>query len=529
MARDSLLSPRAEAALVLVLSSAWPVLSFMEAGRGEGLNYPRLGIYFFVLVAIQTATFGIFHLILRRTQWTRALYLSSFAIIYFCAFYSVTDGVRQLLVPLGISGGLLASYVLIFLAAGAVAWLLLKFRVVRVWALVFLGGAVGASIAATALQMNKEMRASSTSAKADAEGAVIAEKRNLYHLVTDMYPRQDNLLKYFGWDNEPFLQALGERGFFVARESFANYPFTDLSVAAVLEMDYPTTPEAPATLNRSRARQIHGGANRLVRTLKANGYAYVYVDNGFTEEFKCGAGVNQCIEGESWLRQQDIVFWTKTPMPVLVDLVAPDVLRKRKQPASQQVGLEQVIESLPFQVSPPYYLFAHVEMPHPPFKYDENCQFRPESDFETWLQLLKDKDKIRRLVPIQLKCGNRLLLQLIDRIYETDRDPVIFIHGDHGTALQNQFREGENPGYTRVEQLHEWSEDQRVERMAIFNAVRLPERCRGALYPSISPVNVMRVALACLERKPAALLPDRRFLSLYAEDADGRWPAIEWE
>ena len=41
---------------------------------------------------------------------------------------------------------------------------------------------------------------------------------------------------------------------------------------------------------------------------------------------------------------------------------------------------------------------------------------------------------------------------------------------------------------------------QNLETTSILNAILVPERCRGALYPSVTPVNTFRVILdGCIE------------------------------
>ena len=50
-------------------------------------------------------------------------------------------------------------------------------------------------------------------------------------MILDGYTRDDVLDEVYGFDNEPFLAGLEDRGFYVARDSYANYPATYLSLA----------------------------------------------------------------------------------------------------------------------------------------------------------------------------------------------------------------------------------------------------------------------------------------------------------
>ena len=89
-----------------------------------------------------------------------------------------------------------------------------------------------------------------------------------------------------------------------------------------------------------------------------------------------------------------------------------------------------------------------------------------------------------------LQCANRELTELVDRILAKDPDAVILIQGDHGTAFLMDWKLP----------LKDWSAEGNAERLAALNAMRLPKRCDGMLYPTMSLVNSFRAVFACLER-----------------------------
>ncbi|MCZ6529468.1 MAG: hypothetical protein O6949_03930 [Chloroflexi bacterium] len=60
----------------------------------------------------------------------------------------------------------------------------------------------------------------------------------IYYIVVDGYARQDTLQAVYELDNEPFLQALEEWGFYVARGARSNYAQTSLALASALNVDY---------------------------------------------------------------------------------------------------------------------------------------------------------------------------------------------------------------------------------------------------------------------------------------------------
>jgi len=54
----------------------------------------------------------------------------------------------------------------------------------------------------------------------------------------DAYAREDTLRELYDLDNRDFLDALEQRGFFVADRGRSNYPQTRYSIASSLNMSY---------------------------------------------------------------------------------------------------------------------------------------------------------------------------------------------------------------------------------------------------------------------------------------------------
>ena len=77
------------------------------------------------------------------------------------------------------------------------------------------------------------------------------------------------------------------------------------------------------------------------------------------------------------------------------------------------------------------------------------------------------------------------------------------LQGDHGPGSELEWSgvEGTN--------MH--------ERLSILNALRVPDDMREQLYPSITPVNVLRLVMAQLLDADVELLPDRSYYSSWPE------------
>ncbi len=529
--KSPLIGGRYEAAWIALFVCAWPIFAFIQENLDEGLESGRIVVYFPILLVVFFATAYTIHFATGRRDFVRSAYLAGLSGGYMFFFEDLKAPILDLLAVFGFGRGIMAVYALSVLLLWAAGWRLLRFKAARVWMFALAGVALLLSVVGSGQQLYVVVSGlhAAIPEVADKEPAKLGKRNNIYFIVTDMYARQDTLKKHFGLDNEPFLEALTEKGFFVPRKSYANFPITGPSVATMFQMDYISTPENLVRMGKYDLRYIIRGDSNFVRTVKGYGYSYIYLNNGFMDLTRCTDAVDQCIAVEGLVHRQDMIFWEQTPLPVLVGLAFPKVYRPEMQTAVNMAGLDEMMAQFPFRARKPYFLYAHIEAPHPPFLYEEGCRYRPEGMAEKWRDLVKDKDNLKRLYRLMIKCTNPKILAFIDKIYQHDDDPIIIITGDHGTATQDQYIHDGGPNINTLEQLAAWTENQREERMAIFQAYRLPERCRNMVYDTITPVNALRVALSCIEEKPRKLLKDRIFLCLY-DRANYDWyiNPIEW-
>ena len=65
-----------------------------------------------------------------------------------------------------------------------------------------------------------------------------AGRPDVYYIVFDRYAGETTLRRFYNYDNTPFLEALEERGFSVAHDSWANYFKTSPSMFSTLTMEH---------------------------------------------------------------------------------------------------------------------------------------------------------------------------------------------------------------------------------------------------------------------------------------------------
>jgi len=102
----------------------------------------------------------------------------------------------------------------------------------------------------------------------------VSRRPDVYYLVFDRYANQETLREFFDYQNDAFLSELEARGFTVARDSWANYGKTSLSLVSSLDLDYLDAAELTAA-NPSTFGPIHAalrGHLAVPATLTGLGY-----------------------------------------------------------------------------------------------------------------------------------------------------------------------------------------------------------------------------------------------------------------
>ncbi len=99
----------------------------------------------------------------------------------------------------------------------------------------------------------------------------MAPGESVYVLLLDGYPRADTLLGDFGYDNQPFLDALTARGFVIDPESESLYHWTPLAIAHLLGAEVEPSEREPTADGYRRNRDRINSAP-LPDLWRAEGY-----------------------------------------------------------------------------------------------------------------------------------------------------------------------------------------------------------------------------------------------------------------
>ena len=288
----------------------------------------------------------------------------------------------------------------------------------------------------TAMRTETPLRSAPTAAAA-------ANAPDVYVILLDGYARADVLADRFGYDDEPFLDALRTDGFHVSPASHSNYLITNLSLSSFLNYrqlaDIPALQslihDPSATEGPPVHRAISGAA--VLDDFRALGYETVGISSGFEQPAVRGADT---FVDEGQLNEFEIQLLRASIVPPLLTAIAPDAFS-----GNQRQRIEAVfgtVERLAADPSPrPRFVFAHVPSPHGPWVSQADGSPREVTSLETWYfdtpetTGMSRDEVIRGYVGESAWLGTRTRAAVESIIRTSARPPVILVVSDHGSSL----------------------------------------------------------------------------------------------
>jgi hypothetical protein len=323
---------------------------------------------------------------------------------------------------------------------------------------------------------------------------------DIYLIVVDEYPRADVLQKTFQYDNSPFLNELTRLGFRVIPCSQSNYRWTIQALYAMLNLEYaPPDPNdkfayTNQTITNKLSKDIKNGF--LVNSLRGKGYQLVAFETGYAFTELDDADVFMSSNRGETFSPFEIGLIDTTILSAVDDLsvrvfaTAPDSSKPspripRSDPRYyyniKMEGFNNLDKSL--ALPGPKFVFAHLLGSHFPIALDKNGNFKYTKGMPTsgYLGQLEYTNK-------------RLLASLEELIRTSSRPPIVLLLSDHGLKYDDFDSTGE---YT----------DSLLNFAAIYGSADLI----GAMYDSITPVNIMRLTAAHLGIGTYSLLEDHSY------------------
>lgn len=332
-----------------------------------------------------------------------------------------------------------------------------------------------------------------------APNAAGGERPDIYYIVFDRYGGRDALKEQFGFDNTPFLNQLRSKGFYVAN-SRANYSGTFWSLASSLNMNYL---DSLASNNESQGdvgplRQAIR-YNAVARFLKEEGHRYIHIGSWWGPTAKSPlADVNVKMRS---LSEFSSVLYETTVLDPIGKEVSEKLDFRHREYNRVRFQFDQVQASR--DVAGPKFVFAHILAPHEPFIFERDGRFVEKAVFAS-------RTKTESYLE-QLRYVNTRIQQVVEHLLEGSKDTVIILQSDEGPY--------EGPSDWRTA-----TRDVLRRKYPILNAYYLPGVKDPGLYPTITPVNTFRTVFNLYFDAGLPTLPDRSYAW---RDLDHRYTFID--
>ena len=333
----------------------------------------------------------------------------------------------------------------------------------------------------------------------------LGHKPDIYLFMLDGYARQDVLETYFGFDNSDFIAFLEEKGFFVSRESSANYYWTDVSLGSSMNMEYVNylmKEPGPLSNDRSRPYELIRN-NKVARYLREQGYTIVHLDSTYGPTMKNPYADVEFTHSKGVFQVEFYrVLAESTMLKMMESMVESDLARVHLANMETLEGIASI--------KGPKLVFYHSVPPHHPYLFDRdgkvlrNATVSNQFEFQKHLWA-KWKKYVHQTIYI-----NKRIMKIVDSILsESPEPPIIIIHSDHGPHL-----------YANTDKFSKIN-----SRFAILMAILTPG-AKGLFTHDLSPVNMFRILLNHYFEDDMPVFKNYHFISGFKTPYNFRpWPA----
>jgi|GEM_PF-1154946 hypothetical protein len=337
-----------------------------------------------------------------------------------------------------------------------------------------------------------------------ADAAYLSDLPDIYYIVPDSYSAPWVIKKYFGYDPEPFVSYLWNKGFCVPEAQTSNYPKTFQSIASTLNMAYLDKLSKYKNSSDQTIVTPMIQSSVVANFLRGIGYDYYqlgswwdstsynpYADGNFTGQKDRGAGIGE-------FNNAIISSTVIKPLILSLSVIAIGFTNEEKRDRTVYQFNEFPVAA---KIKGPKFVFAHIIAPHEPYVFGANCEFiYPKDTYNK-----SDEENYGN----QVNCVNKKLQDAIDSIlsnYQEDsRQPIILLQSDEGAPFLRH----------RVTPVDNWGSASDLllqQKFPVLSAFYLPGAPCSEIYSGMSSVNSFRVILNSAFGTKMPLLPDKNYI-----------------
>jgi len=313
---------------------------------------------------------------------------------------------------------------------------------------------------------------------------------NVYYIILDSYAHSTILKQVYDYDNQEFISFLKEKGFYVASKSHSNYNQSFLSYASSLNMKYINYLSDELGIEKRNFHKPYQmvDSNEVMKFFKSKGYHIINFASrdGVTGNIE-DADINLC-EKNSYVDSQLLIMLIRTSIlnPFYIEMFGA-------YNNERDLCVFSELPKLQHQTEKPIFVFAHILIPHSPWRFGPNGETLTYPPLWVEQDELTNKDGYKN----QVIFVEKKIEEVIEKIFASAESPsIIVIQSDTGTSLES---ENQNENIKR--------------KMKILNAYYLPENGTSLLYDTITPVNSFPIILNYYFNENFNLLEDKMYYS----------------
>ena len=329
---------------------------------------------------------------------------------------------------------------------------------------------------------------------------------NVYFIILDGYPRNDVLKEYVNFDNSEFTNTLEQKGFHVAENSHANYSFSGVSISSTMNMDY---------------------INFLADELGEDSIDYnpiigkdygLYPDNQVIKNFK-SMGYKTVKLGTATIHLHELPLVDLSPCYKSIHLMDNRLLNAIGSTSMAGYFIERWAEEQQRQIilcdfeelpkisdyfEEPVFVWSHIMLPHFPLIFGPNGE--PITPGKSLIamnhhEFTDSSWDVKTQFMYQVQFANKKSLEFIDRIIEKEKNPIIIIQSDHGSAFGVNIQDPTN--------------DDAFQKLSNLSAIYFPdEKHRKMLTDDRTNVNTFRTVFNAYYGSNYEILEDRTYWGL---------------
>jgi len=329
------------------------------------------------------------------------------------------------------------------------------------------------------------------------------ELPDVYYLILDEYARNDALIDYHNFSNHELTEFLEKKGFHIAKNSFANYPMSVQSIPAIMNMDYINFLADEIGTEVRNYKPLNGKNyglypnNMVIKNFKEMDYKIITFNTFALHLHENPLADKTFCHRDKFLldnRLADVLARTSI-FGYYIERWAEGELRQATLCAFENFGNAGNV------FDEPVFVWAHVMLPHPPWIFGPNGEeITPGKPL-----LITDNPEFRdsgwepkRQYIQQVQFANKKTIEVVENILENNRNAIIIIQGDHGTAWETNWMEP--------------SKEDAWQRLRNFDAIYFPDKDkRDLLLDDRTLVNTFRTVFNAYYESNYELLENKMY------------------